>query len=197
MFVISYVISLNNCAVGPFNPPPPLPPLPTTTILILLLPQLLHVPLLPILQLLLLLLVLLRYSSLKPLFSTNARGCKSVVTNLIMQAPILLFLLKLPGLHLITCSCSGNGELLCCTVMHTQTLHAVLEVEATGGLGSWTGSKYFIDSDAHAMGSATGPCVFRCKSGVHVVNGVYRIDTGLSCFSSQAANSNGCLRRRY
>ena len=43
----------------------------------------------------------------------------------------------------------------------------------------------------------TGPCVFRCKSGVHViVNGVYGIDTGLSCFSSQAAISNGCLRRR-
>ena len=47
------------------------------------------------------------------------------------------------------------------------------------------------------MGSTTGPCVFRCKSGVHViVNGVYGIDTGLSCFSSQAAISNGCLRRR-
>ena len=28
-------------------------------------------------------------------------------------------------------------------------------------------------------------CVFRCKSGVHViVNGAYGIDTGLSCFSS-------------
>ena len=37
----------------------------------------------------------------------------------------------------------------------------------------------------------------RCKSGVHViVNGVYGIDTGLSCFSSQAAISNGCPRRR-
>ena len=63
--------------------------------------------------------------------------------------------------------------------------HALLEVEATGGLGSWTGSKLLIDSDTPAMGSTTGPCVFRCKSGVHVVvNGVPRIDTGLSCFSS-------------
>ena len=73
----------------------------------------------------------------------------------------------------------------------------MLEVEATGGLGSRTGSKLLIDSDAPAMDSTTGTCVFRCKSGVHViVNSVYGIDTGLSCFSSQAAISNGCLRRR-
>ena len=73
----------------------------------------------------------------------------------------------------------------------------MLEVEATGGLGSRTGSKLLIDSDAPAMGSTTDPCVFRCKSGVHViVNGAYDIDTGLSFFSSEAANSNGCLRRR-
>ena len=71
------------------------------------------------------------------------------------------------------------------------------EVEATGGLGSRTGSKLSIDSDAPAMGSTTGPCVFRCKSGVHViVNGAYGIHTGLSCFSLQTGNSNGCLRRR-
>ena len=63
--------------------------------------------------------------------------------------------------------------------------HAVLEVEATGGLGSGTGSKLFIGSDAPAMGSTTGPCVFRFKSGVDViVNGAYSINTGLSCFSS-------------
>ena len=61
----------------------------------------------------------------------------------------------------------------------------MLEVEATGGFGSRTGSKLLIDSDAPAMGSTTGPGVFRGKSGVHViVNGAYGIDTDLSCFSS-------------
>ena len=48
----------------------------------------------------LLLLLLLLNSSLKPPFSTTVRGCKSVVTNLSVQVPILLFL-KLPGLYLI------------------------------------------------------------------------------------------------
>ena len=88
-----------------------------------------------------------------------------MVTYLIMQAPILLFL-KLPGLYLINqfCPfhCSRISQLLCCTVMHTQCMRLKLPV-------GWGVGQAQIDSDAPAMGSTTGPCVFRCKSGVHVI----------------------------
>ena len=55
-----------------------------------------------------------------------------MVTYLIMQAPILLFL-KLSTLYLITRSTAAD-------LLHSNAF-AVLEVEATGGLGSRTGSK--------------------------------------------------------
>ena len=72
-----------------------------------------------------------------------------------MEASICLFL-KLPGLYLIVRSTVA-------TIVTCFDTHAVLDVEATGGLGSWAGSKLLIDLDAPAMVSATDPCVFRCK----------------------------------
>ena len=55
-----------------------------------------------------------------------------------------------------------NSQLLCCTLMHTQCMRLKLPV-------GWEVGQAQIDSDAPAMGLTTGPCVFRCKSGVHVI----------------------------